>query len=81
VDQRGQGRQTPLMAAAMGGHGALVELLLRHGARAGLRNEAGDTAADLARRGGHAALAERLAAARGSLLQEAVKEAETLLPR
>jgi uncharacterized protein len=44
---------TPLMRAAQNGHHETVRRLLDHGARADLKNQAGLTAADLARAGEH----------------------------
>ena len=51
---------TPLMAAAAGGHEAVVEALLERGADAAKRDAQGRTAAAHARAAGHAHLAERL---------------------
>ena len=51
---------TPLMAAAAGGHEAVVELLLNYGADPSLRDEQGRSAAAHARAAGHTHLAERL---------------------
>jgi len=51
---------TPLMAAAAGGHEAIVELLLRCGADAARRDARGRSAAHHARAAGHLLLAERL---------------------
>ena len=51
---------TPVMAAAAGGHEAVVELLLKRGADPALRDERGRSAAAHARAAGHAHLAERL---------------------
>ena len=42
---------TALMVAAKQGHGELVQALLQAGAKAALKNAAGDTAATLAKRG------------------------------
>ena len=51
---------TPLMAAAAGGHEAVVELLLECGADASRRDAQGRSAAAHARAAGHDHLAERL---------------------
>ena len=51
---------TPLMAAAAGGHEAVVEVLLACGADASKRDAKGRSAAAHARAAGHAHLAERL---------------------
>ena len=51
---------TPLMAAAAGGHVAVVEALLRRGADASRRDSNGHSAAWFARAAGHHQLAERL---------------------
>ena len=51
---------TPLMAAAAGGHEAVVEALLACGADAAKRDAQGRRAAAYARAGGHACLAKRL---------------------
>ena len=51
---------TPLMAAAAGGHEAVVEVLLACGADAAKRDAQGRSAAAFARAAGHAHLAERL---------------------
>lgn len=47
---------TALMAAAFYGHGEVVELLLKYGADKSVRDGGGNTALDMARRRGHAAL-------------------------
>ena len=54
------GGVTPLMAAAAGGHEAVVEVLLECGADAARRDAKGRTAAHHARAAGHPHLAERL---------------------
>jgi hypothetical protein len=51
---------TPLMAAAAGGHEAVVEALLERGADAAKRDAQGRRAAAHARAGGHPCLAKRL---------------------
>ena len=51
---------TPLMAAAAGGHEAVVEVLLACGADAAKRDMRGRRAAAHARAGGHPCLAKRL---------------------
>jgi hypothetical protein len=51
---------TPLMAAAAGGHEAMVELLLARGADPACRDARGRSAAAHARASGHPHLAERL---------------------
>ena len=51
---------TPLMAAAAGGHEAVVEVLLACGADAARRDARGRSAAAHARAAGHVHLAERL---------------------
>lgn len=52
------GKETALMWAAQEGHTEAVILLLENGARTSLQNEAGLTAADLAKRQGHAETAQ-----------------------
>jgi uncharacterized protein len=52
---------TPLHAAAQNGDQVLAELLLAHGADPSVTADDGRFAADFARAGGHAELAERLA--------------------
>jgi uncharacterized protein len=54
VNARQQGGWVPIHAAAQNGDKAMVELLLGHGADASLTNDAGKTAADVAREKGHA---------------------------
>ena len=54
------GGVTPLMAAAAGGHEAVVEVLLERGADAAKRDAQGRRAAAHARAGGHPCLAKRL---------------------
>ena len=54
------GGVTPLMAAAAGGHEAVVEALLERGADAAKRDARGRRAAAHARAGGHPCLAKRL---------------------
>jgi Arf-GAP/coiled-coil/ANK repeat/PH domain-containing protein len=56
---------TPLHGAAATGQVAAAAVLLLYGADAGARNDAGETAAELARAEGFAALAERLAGRQG----------------
>ncbi len=55
-----EGGFTPLMEAALNGQVEMVELLMRHGADASLKDRDGKTAADHARERGHAGLAGRL---------------------
>jgi hypothetical protein len=55
-DMRHANGHTPLTRAAELGDKAMVDLLLRHGADAGIANAAGLTAAELALKGGHAEL-------------------------
>ena len=57
---RQQGGFTPLHEAALRGDAPLVSLLLRHGADPSARNEADESAADLAQRKGHAEIAQSL---------------------
>jgi ankyrin repeat protein len=52
--------QTALMLAALRGDDTLVELLLQAGADTRRTDRSGATAADLALRAGHEALAQRL---------------------
>jgi ankyrin repeat protein len=54
------GSMTPLMAAAAGGHKAVLELLLQHGADPARRDAQGRSAAAYARAAGYPHLAERL---------------------
>ncbi len=54
------GGVTPLMAAAAGGHEAVVEVLLACGADAAKRDARGRRAAAHTRAGGHPCLAKRL---------------------
>jgi Ankyrin repeats (3 copies) len=54
------GGVTPLMAAAAGGHGSMVELLLRCGADPARRDPRGHSAAFYARAAGRPHLAARL---------------------
>ena len=54
------GGVTPLMAAAAGGHEAVIEALLACGADAAKRDAQGRRAAAYARAGGHPCLAKRL---------------------
>jgi ankyrin repeat protein len=56
------GGWTPLQGAAAHGDRPIVDLLLAHGADRAATNEAGDDAATLARKHGHASLADALAA-------------------
>lgn len=56
---------SPLMRAAMKGQDRTVTLLLARGARGGARSNDGETAADLAQRGGYADLARKLGAPAG----------------
>jgi ankyrin repeat protein len=51
---------TALMAAALRGREAVVELLLQHGANPTLKNKAGATAVDFAAERGHFQIAEML---------------------
>ncbi len=55
--------RTPLHLAAMGGHAAVVELLLHNNADPHARDRAGRTAAELAEQAGHADVAALLRAA------------------
>jgi ankyrin repeat protein len=63
VNARQQVGYTPLMGAAGSGRDELVDLLLRHGADASAVSEDGKTPSSIAREHGHAAIADRLAAA------------------
>ena len=60
VNARQQGGWVPLHAAAQNGDRAMVELLLKHRADPKLANDAGKTAAMVAREKGHAELAALL---------------------
>ncbi len=61
VGAQAVGQHTPLHMAAAGGHGALAELLLAHGAEVNALSSGG-TPLHLAAREGHAALVELLLA-------------------
>jgi len=63
IDARSPNGSTPLMMAARYGQEDAVGLLLKQGADLRLRNDLGLDAADFARQGGRAALADRLAKA------------------
>ena len=67
VDSHGN---TPLMIAARHGRTEVARVLLASAADASLRNRSGDRAGDLARRAGHAALANQLAAAHDPAARE-----------
>ena len=54
------GGVTPMMAAASGGHEAVVELLLQRGSNPARRDARGRSAAAYARAAGHTHLAARL---------------------
>jgi ankyrin repeat protein len=60
VDATQNGGVTALHEAAFKNDAALAELLLAHGANAGLRTTEGETAEEIAMRHGHARLARRL---------------------
>ena len=60
VSPRQSGAYTPLMMAAREGHASTAQLLLKRGAKAGLKNTEGFTAAQIAERAGHAALAQTI---------------------
>jgi ankyrin repeat protein len=60
MNARQQGGWVPIHAAAQNGDRAMVELLLGHGADAALANDAGKTAAEVAREKGHAEIAALL---------------------
>jgi ankyrin repeat protein len=60
LDGRAPGGRTPLMMAAGFGGIDAADWLVSQGANAGLRNDAGRSAADFARSAGWDALAERL---------------------
>jgi ankyrin repeat protein len=60
VNARQMGGWVPIHAAAQNGDRAMVEMLLEHGADASLANDAGKTAADVAREKGHAEIAALL---------------------
>ena len=57
---RQTGGYTPIFSAAAANRRDLVELLVSHGADAGIRNDFGQSAADFARERGHAELADWL---------------------
>lgn len=63
IDARSPNGSTPLMLAAGYGGISSAERLLKAGAKAGLRNEQGQTAADFAERAGRDRLARQLRAA------------------
>ncbi|HEV8587055.1 MAG TPA: ankyrin repeat domain-containing protein [Methylomirabilota bacterium] len=54
------GARLTLLEAAFGGHQALAELLLAHGADAAAKNDDGQSPLDVAQAKGHATLARRL---------------------
>ena len=62
IDAGSPNQTTPLMMAAKDGHAEVVKLLLEEGADASLRNEAGMTAADFARKYKQAPVLDLLAA-------------------
>lgn len=64
IDARSPNGSTPLMMAAGYGESSSVEVLLKAGADASLRNEQGMDAADFARRAGRDRVAEQIALAR-----------------
>ncbi|HHH36295.1 MAG TPA: hypothetical protein ENK48_05635 [Gammaproteobacteria bacterium] len=59
LEEAGSG-MTALAYAARGGHGEIVHMLLAHGADARLRNKAGETPLDLARKNGYEDIARQL---------------------
>jgi ankyrin repeat protein len=61
IDTESPNKTTPIMMAARGGHILTVKLLLDEGADATLKNEAGMTAIDFARKHNHMDIAEGLA--------------------
>ena len=61
VNARGIGGNTPLMQAATSGYAKTVTVLLSHGAKPQLQIKAGETAAMLAARQGHAEIEKILA--------------------
>ncbi|CAN0096254.1 unnamed protein product, partial [Laminaria digitata] len=70
----GGGRQPPpLVAAAAAGHAAMVRLLLERGADPGIRDEDGNTAADLAKRGAFVDVLGELARKKAGFLGVAVE--------
>jgi len=60
LSPRQTGAYTPLMMAAREGHESTALLLLKRGAKTGLKNTEGLTAAQIAERAGHAALAQSI---------------------
>jgi ankyrin repeat protein len=60
VNARQQGGWVPIHAAAQNGDREMVELLLEHGGDPALANDAGKTAADVAREKGHAEIVAAL---------------------
>ena len=62
--------RTALHVAAASGQGHLISVLLERGADSSLRDHAGNSAADLARRGGHTAVAALLRHGAGTLIEE-----------
>lgn len=60
IDAESPNKTTPIMMAAMAGHILTVKLLLDEGADATLKNEAGMTAIDFARKNDHADIVEGL---------------------
>jgi ankyrin repeat protein len=61
VDARQQGGWAPIHAAAQNGDGAMLDLLLKHGADPKAVNDDGKSSADIARVKGHTEIAMRLA--------------------
>jgi ankyrin repeat protein len=63
VNARGRHELTALMWAAGQGHAETVEVLLKSGADASLRDDRGKTAADIAAEAAHGEVADRLRSA------------------
>lgn len=78
LDRRNSLGNTPLLTAAANGHSGIVSRLIAAGAHPTLRNDERDTAADLARRYCHPALARRLERRYGAHTHQSPTPAERI---